>query len=160
MAETMNSDLFTTLDQAREWHSEAIQQPKGSICPCCQRYDKVYRRRFSNASIRILFRIYQLAHQHTQIEYFHTSNFSEINSHEWSKFKHLDLIKEAVNDDTNKKTSARWKITNKGRSFCRGIAAIPEGIILYHDEMIGVFPDNKVIHEFWPEFNYRELMSA
>ena len=158
MIATMETDLFTTLDESKEWLQENIDG--GAICPCCFKLDKVYRRKISTGSVKILARVYRLAARHPDRRFFHSSEFSEINGHEWTKFKHLGLLEEAENADKTKKTSARWSISERGKAFCRGTLRIPEELILYHDKLIGVTEVNKYINEFWPNFNYQELMGA
>ena len=159
MAQEMTLDLFTTLQQAKDWLAHSVEDPEGAICPCCERFDKVYSRKINNSSIRALASLHR--YSRTGDAYHHYSDFVAKFQHgDFPKLQWLGLLERAPQDDKNKKTSGMYRITGRGRAFVRGEVAIPERVVLYHNVLVGTDGDQKYIKDFWPDFNYAELMQA
>tara|TARA_R110000782_G_scaffold33316_1_gene80521 strand:- start:1823 stop:2305 length:483 start_codon:yes stop_codon:yes gene_type:complete len=155
----MNVDYFTTLAESKEWLQDNVEG--GAICPCCERLDKVYNRKIGDATVRIIFALYKHSQQNVG-SYFPIEAFvpDQKYGRDFPILRLIDLLERADNDDPTKKTSGQYRLTEKGANFARGLLAIPERLIIYHNELIGVSENNKFITEFWPNFNYQELMES
>jgi len=157
MNSEMESDLFTTLDQAKAWLQ--VEAVDGAICPCCQRFDKVYRRKVCKSALSNLTQLYSLSVQRGFDFYHYTEFFAgKVFPGDMARLSFIGLVERADADDDNKKSSGMYKITPKGGSFVLGYSSIPELLIFYHNELIGVSPETKTIGQFWPDFNYSELI--
>lgn len=161
MPQIMNTDMFTTLAEARDWLEAVVKENNaGAMCPCCNRFDKVYNYCLPRSAIVAIADMCQKVAAQPDIV-IRFNEFANTTNRGCSKLKHLDLIYQPEKEQyTGGKTGGTWAITQKGIDFVQGIAAIPTHLIIYHDELVGVSDSVKFIHEFWPEFNYRELMSA
>ena len=152
MNSEMESDLFTTLDQAKAWLQ--VEAVDGAICPCCQRFDKVYRRKVSKSMVQRLCDLYRHPGWHEHLDFVQHPTLGR----DYTLFRFIDLLEMAEPDSLAKKTSGTYRILEKGKLFCEGELPIPEALIIYHNELIGVSPETKMVHEIWPDFNYSELM--
>jgi hypothetical protein len=159
-AQQFNSpDLFPTLDDAREWLPKAAESTEGAICPCCLEFNKVYRRKIPFSTIKALFNLYQL-NENMAGEY-HSREFTGSHSGgDFAKIAALGLFSKVRSKDSSKKHSGYWFITEEGKRFCRGDLSIRERLIIYHNELIATSGEFKFISDFWPNFDYGELMNA
>ena len=152
-------DLFPTLADAREWLPAAAESTRGAICPCCLEFNKVYRRKIPFSTIKALFNLYQL-NENMPGEY-HSREFTGSHSGgDFAKIAALGLFQKVLNKDTQKKHSGYWLITDAGKRFCRGELSIQERLIIYHNELTGTSGEFKFISDFWPNFDYGELMNS
>lgn len=160
MIETMQTDLFTTLDKSKEWLEAAVRgNNNGALCPCCDRFDKVYNYCIPGSAVTSIANLCVAAKAKPDAA-IHCTAFTG-NSGAVAKLRHLALIYQPENQKyTGGKTGGSWAITQKGIGFVQGTIPIPSHLIIYHDKLIGVSETNKYIQEFWPNFNYRELMGA
>ena len=155
-------DLFPTLKAAREWLQKVIWQPKGGICPCCDRFDNVYDRPINQPAVHNLTLLYRYS-KANGFGFHHYTDFSAPLAEsglDFSKFTHHDLIQRKPLDPKLKrqKTSGMYRITDLGTDFVEGKLDIPAKILLYHNELVGFSDDRQFIGEMWPDFDYQELM--
>jgi len=152
--------LFPTLDEARKWLQQWNQTGPGAICPCCNQLDKVYNRPINVSCIKVLFNLYR----YTQINgagYYHYRIFNRTAiARDFTCFlRLLYLIERAQNTEEKQKTSGMYAITERGIDFVENKISIPERLLVYHDELLRTIGENKWIGEFWPTFDYEQLMS-
>lgn len=156
-------DLLTPFLAAREWLETTVaSHDDGVLCPCCGRLDRRYRRQINRAAIGDLFALHRLATEQFPDAFYHYSEFMKgsMRHGDFAKFKFLDLIRRATNEDDAKRTSGSYKMTGKGHAFCRGEVGIPPVLVIYHDELVETEGDPKRIGDFWPKFDYRSLMEG
>tara|TARA_R110002167_G_scaffold6763_1_gene31941 strand:+ start:8059 stop:8562 length:504 start_codon:yes stop_codon:yes gene_type:complete len=152
-----SSELFPLLDDARTWLPEAAESREGAICPCCFEFNKVYHRTIPVNTVKSLFKLHQLNSQEARA--YHSREFTESHSGgDFAKIAALGLFSKVKNLSTKKKESGYWYITESGKEFCRGDSLIQEKLIIYHNQLIGTEGTFKSIRDFWPEFDYSELM--
>jgi hypothetical protein len=152
---------YTNIEDARSWLQRAANTNEGATCPCCDRFDKVYRRRINKAAVADLISLYKVSKRHG-FKVYHYSTFmpGTIRHGDFAKFRHLDMIDRPDPASTKKKTSGCYRITKQGAMFCEGKVAIPERIVLYHDELIAVEGDRRLVTDLFPNFDFTELMNA
>ena len=156
---TMNADLFTTIDEARGWLKGTADEKEGAMCPCCDRFDKIYNYCVPRSAVTALANLCVASREQPNIA-IHCNKFTT-NSGAVAKLRHIDLIYQPEKEKfTGGKTGGTWAITQKGIEFVQGIIPIPTHLIIYHDELIGVSDNTKFLREYWPDFNYREMMNA
>jgi hypothetical protein len=156
----MDLDLFTTLTAAKEFWEDHIDTKEGAICPCCEIFGRIYRRPFNTVAIQALAALYR----HTKLNgegFYHYLDFFGKPYGDFPKFTHLKLIVRATNDDPVKRTSGTYKIQQPGIAFVESRLAIPSRLCLGPgNELLEVFGEQKRIGEFWPEFNFTDLMQT
>ena len=155
------ADFFSTLAEAKEWLLDAAAEKEGAICPCCGRFDKIYNRKINLASVKVLARLYWVSKRNGG-GYYHYSDFinGQTGRDFGAYFVPLGLVERAEKTDDSKRTSGMYRITEAGNAFVEGRIKIPERVILHHNKPLGVSQEQSYIYDFWPEFNYRELMAA
>jgi len=152
-------NLFPTLSEAQRWLEQARETPEGALCPCCDKFDKVYNRRLTISGIRSLVALYRYSRRHGPGPH-HWRDFVRHTQGEFTRLKHIGLIDTGSRIPPHKKTSGCWAITEIGRAFVEQRMAIPERMLLRSDELLGTTGPDHYIDHYWPGFDYRELMSA
>jgi hypothetical protein len=154
----MNVDYFTTLAESKEWLQKNVRN--GVICPCCDRFDKIYNYSLPLSSVKALTRLGKISRMNTDYVA-HYTEFNNNKSQTFVKFQYINLVFQPETDEgSTKKTSGNWSITEKGIDFIQGRISIPSHLIIYHNELIGVSETNKYIDDFWSDFNYKEMMDS
>ncbi len=162
-AEFYSSDAFPTLEAARAWLAKAIWGKGGAICPCCDRFDSVFDRKVNLASVKVLARLYWWTQRHGDGFHHYRYFIKGQNGRDFTAyFIPLNLIERKPLDPKNKKqkTSGMYRITDRGRAFVEGRLAIATRVVLYHNEPVRLSEEHQHIAEFWPGFDYQELMNT
>ena len=157
--EFAESDLFTSLSEARVWLEAHKQTPAGAICPCCDQFAKVYDRAINRASIRNLASLYRHTKRHGE-GFYHYTDFmpTKYAGFDFAKLVFIGLLIRATNDDPVKKTSGMYQITERGIAFVEDRVAIPSRLVFYNNELIDTGGLQQYIGDFWPDFDYEDLM--
>jgi len=149
----------TTFEGIARWLREAAESKEGAICPCCGSFNKVYHRKISLNTVKSLFKLYKL--NSLEPKAYHSRDFTGSHSGgDFAKIAALGLLSKVKNNNEKKKDSGYWNITEEGKKFCRGESLIQEKLVIYHNELKGTEGGLKSIRDFWPEFDYRELMNG
>ena len=155
-------DMFSgenALAQAkRETMAKARQ--KGTTCPCCGQFVKVYRRTINSTMARQLIK----AHRAHGDRWFHTRDVvleKSAGAGDFSKLECWGLIyrQPHVQGLEGKRTSGMWKITPLGKDFIEGRALVPHYAYIFNGKLLelgGV--DIHIQHALGKQFDYREIM--
>ena len=157
----MRVDRFTRLTEAREWLADQIRGSGGAICPCCRKLDKVYIRNISQPTVHRLWDLYKYSQTHVG-DYFAIGDFVTDQNHgrDFPILRFISLLERAPNDDPSKGTAGEYRIMEDGIEFCEGRMEIPKHLVLYHNELVSMSDQFKGIEDYWPNFNYEELMAS
>lgn len=147
---------------------------EGCTCPVCTLYVKEYERGITKCAVMTLWRVkewYDLNDPSLKTLWMHVEN--EINSlpkdkrpsksrgasGDFGKLRFFGLIEKMPNDDPKKKSSGRWRITQKGVDFLNGDVKVYEYIRMFKGKYIGSSP-NMVDVQFClgKHFSYADLM--
>ena len=157
-AKEMKPYLFTYLEEAKKFVEQ--EKPNGVICPCCQQYYKVWRRKpvsTAIASLINLVRKYKVAPR-----FYHLDEFFIVKKDRtFSQLELWGLIERQVNDDAAKRTSGCYRPTAKGETFVTDINyKIPKYIYTDQNKVIRIEEDLfiNIIEALGLEFNYTELL--
>ena len=135
---------------------------KGSSCPCCGQFVKLYSRKLNNSQVRGLINLYNLDLKATN-EFFHVRTItSDVNlTGDFAKLVYWKMIEEKSNEDSTKKNSGYWKITELGRRFLRNEIKVPSHILLFDSKFQGYGEKSTDVKQALGEkFNYEELMKT
>lgn len=160
--DTHTADLFgaeNALATAKR-ETMAKAKEKGTSCPCCGQFVKVYRRTINSTMARQLI----TAHHKHGAAWFHTRDVVLMDSAGAGDFSKLEcwglILREShVQGDDGKRTSGMWKITDKGRDFIAGKTLVPQYAFIYNGDLLelgGV--DIHIQHALGKKFDYREIM--
>jgi hypothetical protein len=166
-----------TLLEARKETFEAALFGKGKKCPCCDRFVKVYKRKFNSAMGRALIILYR---------HYNSPMGMKLGPEEWVHFPTLLMGKGAQRSDEGKlaiwglveklsglrddgsKRNGFYRITDLGRKFARSEIDLPAHAFLYYGGQVLGFSDGdkypkalvRIGDVFGKSFNYREMMEA
>ena len=152
---------FETLAEAREAWKEAIWA-EGMVCPCCDRWGKVHKRKLNRGIIRCLIYLYE-QWQRGVNDWIHVPKKGPrhvLNSAEIGKLELWGLGWNKPNkDDPKKKHTGYWMIQPRGIAFIEGRMKVPSHAYVYNKEALK-FTDKKVDPSWClgEPFDYRELM--
>lgn len=158
MTKKMTTQLFTTLVEAIEWVK--LNRPDGCICPCCEQFIKIYKRRLNAGMAYELLQLYILD-KYKGVAYYHHSLFTKRSIGEISKLVHWGLVEQEEKDeeDTEKRTSGSWAITQAGRDFVDNKIKVKSHVYLLNGKILG-FSDTEtdILESLGEKFDYEELM--
>lgn len=130
-------------------------------CPCCERHSQLYKRKIHSDAAKKLVKLKTLGGDK---DFVHTSlllDRGNTSVGDFSKAKHWGLIVEKPNgDNTSKKTSGFWKLTELGDAFVMNKVHIRQHAHVFNDELFGFSGENVNIIDCLSGkgFNYYELM--
>mgnify|MGYP003636084195 CR=1 FL=1 len=133
---------------------------KGLICPCCDRFAKIYSRKLTATTCRELICLYNTG---GDFNYIHASKlvFEGLACCDIGKAKYFGLVVLGDNENPEKKTSGCWKLTSAGIRFVKGFLSIPKYVHIYNDKVLS-FDDSEELYIqdcLGNKFNYQELMA-
>ena len=136
---------------------------EGVDCPCCGRYVRLYKRKLNSGMALTLIRLVKLrGTAKTHVKKFlleHKFN----NGHDWSRLKDWGLLEKVEDDedDSDSKTSGKWKVTPAGLKFVAGKLTVKSHIHVYDNKLLGLYGEDITIQDaLGKKFNYKELMST
>lgn len=154
-----------TLAEAKAYVEERIE--KGTRCPCCDRYVKVYKLKLNSAMARALLFFYRKMdlEEWTNVPVLLSSESAVgiLRSVSWTKLAYWGLIeakRDAVREDGSKRTGL-YRITALGQSFARGDVRVPKYSFTFNDQVLTDRNDpatTSIRESLGSHFNYDELM--
>ncbi len=142
----------------------------GVVCPCCDQFCKLYRRKLNSGMARALIAIATVQNRvETQtreldINFFVETPKLRFSNGEYARLRWWGLLEQRKlrqdeKESGEKKNSGRWRLTDKGRQFVEGKIRIPRDIFIYNNVVTGFSIEDISIHEaLGKKFNYDELM--
>ena len=106
--------------------------------------------------------LYDLTCHNTDTEFFHVKRFG-FEAKEVAILAHWGLMREAQNEDTSKRTSGYWKITEAGIDFVELRIHVPLYVMIHINNVIGFAGDAVSMQdclEHKNRFDYLELMTG
>jgi hypothetical protein len=156
-----------TVQEVRDYIT--VKRGEGLVCPCCDRWLKVYRRKFNGTMARsVIWVAYQRQRQILSggnSDWVHVQKLAPawlLRSKQLSITSKWDLVRAMPNENNPKvKGSGWWRETEKGLSFVRNQAPIPEYAYLYNNSVIGFSEELVYARDTLPVgFDYRDIMDA
>jgi len=156
-----------TLEEARRALLAEIRE--GTVCPCCERIAKVYKRKLNSSMARTMITFYR--HSRKKPGWFHVLRefvFEKAGPRyvcgDYSKLIYWGLIEERGDQqEDGNPHSGYFRITQRGVDFVEGRVRIARFVFLYNDRQVdvGEDPGDTDVHEaLGDKFDYNELMRA
>ncbi len=134
----------------------------GVVCPCCDSYCRVYRRKFHSEMARFL--VTMVVRHRLDPRWFHVREVvaggsgATKSSTDGSYLAHWGLV-EPKPKTSGEKSSGLYRPTEKGAVFVDGRITVPSHIFLYNNQVEGWSDTQTTIQEaLGNRFNYPELM--
>jgi len=162
MKKEMDKDQNTFLNEGIIFVQ--LNKKDGCICPCCGRVCKVYKRSITGTMLKSFSNLNDITYgdfifSGDKKTYFHVSEFAYKHKiAEIAKLALWDFIEPLRNEDTAKRCSGKWRITEKGKQFLKGSLSVPKYMHVYNDQVVGQ-SDKTVRAEDVAnkKFNYQEI---
>lgn len=156
-------DLFgPTLAEARARTMREARQSKGTHCPCCDKFVKVYRRKFNSGMARGLILVYHWQCAHPG-EWLHLRSY-QIEQNQYAADVPIlcwwGLLEKSVEATVDgQKSSGLYRLTFNGMLFARRELKVYSHAIEYMSNVEGFDGDLINIETaLGKHFNYAELM--
>ena len=148
----------TPLGEVMDWLAANVEE--GVQCPCCEQHAKVYKRKLNSGMARSLVWLVINTSPGEWIEISHAPNFIHKNR-EHSKLAHWGILEQQACDDTKKKDSGIWRVTDFGRDFAHERATTFSHVYLYNNHVLGFTTERvTVVDALGKDFDFQELMNA
>jgi hypothetical protein len=159
-------NLSPAIAEAQERLEEAAIG-KGTNCPCCGQFVKVYKRKLYTVMAMALVHIYQDHCIHGFTGYIHVPSLLNgkgvvARGGDYTKLEYWGLIEAQQHERNDGSTrTGMWRITQMGRDFVEDKMRVPSHIFLYNNQLVGMDVEMISIREaLGQEFDYGALMQA
>jgi hypothetical protein len=149
------------LSEIRQQYFQKARLSVGVVCPCCQRFGKVYVRKFNKGMATNLINLYR----RTRSGFVHLPSTAPryiLNDNQVGKLVFWNMaVAQPNEDDPSKNKSGCWKITDTGIDFVEGRIMVWSHVIEYNQIVEG-FREKKRVNisdALGRPFHYQELMS-
>lgn len=134
---------------------------EGVECPCCQQYAKVYRRPLTAEMGMFLVSLFKAK---AEADGFIDIKSISVRGGDYAKTRYYGFVEHKEKDpsDISKRTSGRWRLTEKGLEFVMGMSRVPTHMFIYDQKFLG-FDEKKttdIKEVLGKDFNYDELMNG
>lgn len=169
----------TSLADARDWMRQHVVR-YGAVCPCCEQFAKVYRRKLNSQMARAMIAIYRSTQPGEWIDVpallvalaadprWHLSTV--VRGGDWAKARWFGLIEQqqTIDDSVGPKSKQRFKLsrlyrlTPMGRQFVERAIRVPSVVVIYNDRPLRLDTSEAVdiVDALGRHFDYSELMRA
>lgn len=130
----MTLPALTSLEEARHWLRDRIEV--GATCPCCTQFAKVYRRKLTPATVRVLAQAYRTV----GLGEFHLPTLRGIYGGDVAKARYWGLLEPA-------ERSSYWSLTAHGSNFLHGTVAIPTYAEVFDGRCLGLTGPNRSVSD-------------
>jgi len=154
---------MNTIKEAKDYLDQ--HKNKGTHCPACDQFVKVYKRSLYGTVVERLVSLYELSGKKADGDFFHvTKIYESLKTYITGDFylaSRFGLIEEKpVGADTSKKNSGYWRITAKGIAFLKGEITVPKYVLIQNGETKGFTGKEVTAADVAGKgFNYQELMN-
>lgn len=148
------------LSEAKQQFFQKAARSKGTTCPCCERFGKVYARKFNTGMAVNLIYLYQKA----RADFVHLPSTAPryiLNDNQVGKLMFWNMAIPQPNDnDPSKNKSGCWKISDTGIAFVENRITVWSHVIEYN-QVVRRYREQKRItisDALGKPFHYQELM--
>jgi len=123
IAKTMQTDLFTTLQQCKEFLG--LFKSNGCKCPCCGSYIKVWRKKPISTAIVAFIKLCNL--YKNDPKFYHLDDFNVIQKdRNFNQLTLWGIVEPNTDNETEKRAFGEYKPTKLGLQWYSGEVKIPK----------------------------------
>jgi len=146
-----------TLDTAKAWLRKHLDE--GAVCPCCNRWARIYRRPLNSGMARSLIMMWRLA----GTDWMHLTDLGPMDDRgrEETKLAYWGLVEEERTERPDGARDARHRVTPLGAHFVKGEVSVQKYARVYNGGGVSVGLTGPLIdiHDaLRDKFDYQELM--
>lgn len=137
----------------------ATNANKGTKCPCCNQFVKLYKRKLNNSHANYLLEFARIANDDTTKSFHikeliaHSPIIAKTYSGEFARLRHYGLIED--------QKEGQWTLTKKALGFIEGKLAVPEYVKIYNNKVLGFSLEQVKISDIIKKsFDKQELLRA
>jgi hypothetical protein len=157
-----------TMEEARAEVMRAAEG-KGTACPCCDQFVKLYKRKLNSSMAHGLLHVYRYFKM-TKSEWLHFPKFFTekkiCSSNDGGLLRHWGLVTPMIKDRKDGSwRNGYYKLTQLGTEFVQSKVSVPKYVYLYNQNVFGFsdgqkYPkeDTTIADSLGEKFNYRKLM--
>lgn len=155
-------DDAPTLSEARLRYRAAL--PKGSRCPCCDRYGQSYIRKLNSGMAAALIWLVAKAQELTKDEWIDVPKEAPrgvlAKARDFTILRYWGLIERPGSEDGRKKHPGLWRPTSDGIAFVRGERNAPSHVVVYNDQVERFEGTTTIAGALGERFRYDELLAT
>jgi len=127
--------LEATLEEVRDWLRARVE--KGTHCPACEQFAKVYRRQIYAGMVQALVLMYREGDFSRRL-YVHVPSIDPARGGDVAKLEFWGLIEEerAVRSDGGR--AGYWRVTRRGEDFLQRKVAVPKYARIYDGRLLSL----------------------
>lgn len=154
------------LQDAREQFFDDAHSRDGGICPCCDRFGKVYVRKFNKGMAVNLIYLYRYHCNHPGRGFVHLPSTAPryiLKDNQVGKLVFWGMaIPEPNEDDPTKNKTGCWRITDRGIEFVEGRIRVWSHVVEYNHNALRFQgrSDLSISDALGRRFDYQELMET
>jgi len=154
-----------TLQEARSGWKSTIHGD-GGICPCCDRWGKVYSRAINSTmalSLQWLYDANMKAGVRCWVDVPNSAPKEVLRSNQLATLRWWGLVERELPDpeDKKRKFSGNWRITLRGMDFVEGRALVPKKVMTYNGDVVGSSDEMTTFEACkGAGFNYSSVMTT
>jgi len=156
----MNSEL--TIEQVKQFLRENMTN--GTICPCCNNYVKMYKRKLTSSMVFCLIHFKKHVDRNgnefqNYINILDRLKLTPMQRADWQKLVYFKLI-QAETTQRGHARSGYYRLTDLGIKFVNHQSLVPEYVKVYNSKVFGYSETQiNISQAIKNKFNYLELMS-
>jgi hypothetical protein len=128
-------DLDATLGEVRDWLRARVE--KGTHCPACEQYAKVYRRQIYAGMVRALILMYREGDFARRL-YVHVPSIDPARGGDVAKLEHWGLIEEERTVRTDGGRAGYWRVTRRGEDWINRRTTVPKYARVYNGRLLSL----------------------
>lgn len=151
-----------TIEQAKQFLRENMTN--GTICPCCNNYVKMYKRKLTSTMVFCLIQFKKHVDRNGNdfqkyITILDRLKLTPTQRADWQKLVYFKLIEPETNERGHVR-SGYYRMTEIGMKFVNHKITIPEYVNVYNSKVFGYSETQiNISQAIKNKFNYLELMS-
>lgn len=131
------------------------RRDKGTTCPACGQFAKVYKRKINSGMARSLIAMYRAG----GTTWVNVTEVTDRRPREEGKLAYWGLVEEFSEGRADGGRPGMWRVTNLGRYFVLGNCSVPQTAEVYNGMCLRTYgPDITIYGALGTKFNYNELM--
>ena len=126
------------------------KEPNGCRCPVCSQRVKIYQRKLSSIMAKALVVFYKVDEQDDCSGWLHVHGDKRMfdataGAGDYGKLRFWAYAEpEYTYKGTNRAKTGRWRITEEGKKFVRGLISAPKYVYVYNNRMVGKSDDERI----------------
>lgn len=151
------NNFIGSLHEAQQKVLAGRSGKKGVHCECCGRPASLFKRALNKDMARFLCLLAVRTRAAGKFVWIDVQKI-DVRGGDYAKLRYWGLIEQKPNEDSAKRTSGFWRLTQKGLDFVDLKIGVPSHALVVSGGMLVGFVDSTVYINDVPNFNYAELM--